>query len=155
MFIDVLARLKERKLNMIQECNNYELLPLVRRQDYIEDCINLLNQVNPYLHLNKDSGSKKNIFKEWSRSYAARENSLKRALNEVPDLSLILITKSDQKLIGHARICILPMNSIGCWVESVIIHDSLRGKGIGKVLMYLVEQKAREFGYSEVSYVFL
>uniref|UniRef100_A0AC34GQW4 N-acetyltransferase domain-containing protein n=1 Tax=Panagrolaimus sp. ES5 TaxID=591445 RepID=A0AC34GQW4_9BILA len=111
--------------------DEYDFIPLIRRQEYIEDCINLLNQ-------------------EWPRSYAARENSLKRAMNEVPDLSLILLTKLDQKLIGHARICILPLNLKGCWVESVIIHDTLRGKGIGKILMQLIEEKAKELGYNEI-----
>jgi predicted N-acetyltransferase YhbS len=111
--------------------DEYDFIPLIRRQEYIEDCINLLNQ-------------------EWPRSFAARENSLKRALNEVPDLSLILLTKSDQKLIGHARICILPLNLKGCWIESVIVHDSLRGKGIGKILMNFIEEKAKELGYSEI-----
>lgn len=70
-------------------------------------------------------------------------------MKDKPDLSLILLRKKDDQLVGHARLCLMPDPS-NCWIESVIILNELRGKGIGKFLMEKVEKKAKEFGFSKV-----
>ena len=77
-----------------------------------------------------------------------RENSLKRCMKDQPDMSFLLI--SNGELVGHVRLCRMPETS-DCWLESVIVNNQLRGKGIGKILMDLVEEKAIGFGFTTVS----
>uniref|UniRef100_A0A7E4VRH5 N-acetyltransferase domain-containing protein n=1 Tax=Panagrellus redivivus TaxID=6233 RepID=A0A7E4VRH5_PANRE len=109
-----------------------QLVPLCLHQEYIEDCIAVLNQ-------------------EWPRSYVARERTIKRCLNETPDMSVILISETmPGSVIGHARICLLPSDPEACWVESLIVRLDCRGKGIGRKLMNYVETKSRELGFKKI-----
>uniref|UniRef100_A0A1I8BPN3 N-acetyltransferase domain-containing protein n=1 Tax=Meloidogyne hapla TaxID=6305 RepID=A0A1I8BPN3_MELHA len=87
-----------------------QLVPLIDVPEFIEECIELLNE---------------------------------------PPLSVILLEK-ENKLIGHARLCPLPQNEDGCWIESVIIWKSLRGKGFGKILMKGIELCSKEFGFKKI-----
>uniref|UniRef100_A0A915MJE4 N-acetyltransferase domain-containing protein n=1 Tax=Meloidogyne javanica TaxID=6303 RepID=A0A915MJE4_MELJA len=88
---------------------NMQLVPLIDMPEFIEECIELLNE---------------------------------------PPLSIILLEK-ENKLIGHARLCPLPQNGNGCWIESVVIWKNLRGKGFGRTLMKGIEMCAKEFGFKE------
>lgn len=108
----------------------YCLVPLIRRQDLTHQCIQLLNQ-------------------EWPRSEAARANSMAKAISETPPMSLLLLEKKTGLLIGHARLCRLLDDPDGCWIESVIIDPNSRNRGIGRLLMYLVEKTAFELGFSK------
>ncbi|CAP28686.1 Protein CBG09106 [Caenorhabditis briggsae] len=47
---------------------------------------------------------------EWPRSMGSREHSQKKSCRESPPMSFLLLD-SDEKLIGHARICKLPNRS--------------------------------------------
>ncbi|CAG9534545.1 unnamed protein product [Cercopithifilaria johnstoni] len=106
----------------------YVLVPLAERKDLCSECIGLLNQ-------------------EWPRSVGARENTLRKSLNLTPPMSFIVVDKKTDKLIGHARLCPLPAVLQSCWIESVIINSSLRGKGLGCWLMAQLEDEARKFGF--------
>uniref|UniRef100_A0A0N5ADE7 N-acetyltransferase domain-containing protein n=1 Tax=Syphacia muris TaxID=451379 RepID=A0A0N5ADE7_9BILA len=109
----------------------YYLIPLIKRKDLTEACINLLNQ-------------------EWPRSHAARENSFTKCTSEVPPLSFILLESGTDFLVGHARLCRLLNESSGCWIESVIVDPRFRNKGIGRVLMEQTEKAAKQFGFCKV-----
>ena len=50
-------------------------------------------------------------------------------------------------LIGHGKLCPLPDKPSGCWLESVIVKKTMRGKGIGKLLMLRLEATAVAQGY--------
>ncbi|CAK5061473.1 unnamed protein product [Meloidogyne enterolobii] len=78
-------------------------------------------------------------------------SSVAGGINRVntPPLSIILLEK-ENKLIGHARLCPLPLNENGCWIESVVIWKNLRGKGFGRTLMEGIEMCAKEFGFKEI-----
>ncbi|VDM97752.1 unnamed protein product [Thelazia callipaeda] len=109
----------------------YILVPLVERRDLCLQCIQLLNQ-------------------EWPRSVGARENTLRKSLNSIPPLSYVLIDVKSEKLVGHARLCPLPTKPECCWIESVIVSNNLRGRGLGSWLMAQVENEAKKFGFSKV-----
>ncbi|GMR42931.1 hypothetical protein PMAYCL1PPCAC_13126 [Pristionchus mayeri] len=105
------------------------LIPLVDRQELNDECISLLNE-------------------EWPRSYTSRAHSQQKSCRASPPMSLLLIEESE--LIGHARICLLPDRRDACWAESVIIRKSHRGRGLGKILMNMVESRAVEMSFSKV-----
>uniref|UniRef100_A0A914DSY3 N-acetyltransferase domain-containing protein n=1 Tax=Acrobeloides nanus TaxID=290746 RepID=A0A914DSY3_9BILA len=111
--------------------NKWIFVPLAERPEYKDECISLLN-------------------KEWPRSVVQREASMQRSLNKTPPMSLILLHEEDHKLVGYAKLCTLPNNSDGCWVESVIIQHELRGSGLGRVLMNFIEAKANEFNFNQI-----
>uniref|UniRef100_W6NFD3 GCN5-related N-acetyltransferase domain containing protein n=1 Tax=Haemonchus contortus TaxID=6289 RepID=W6NFD3_HAECO len=110
--------------------DRYSLIPLYNRQDLNEKCIKLLNQ-------------------EWPRSDGAREHSQAKSCRLTPPMSFLLIENSTDRLIGHARICLLPNRPTACWIESVIVEKECRGLGIGKLLMAYVEDAAKGFGFDE------
>ena len=47
-------------------------------------------------------------------------------------------------VLGHVRLARVTSKPHAVWIESVVIHRDLRGKGFGKYLMLIVEQFARE-----------
>lgn len=65
-------------------------------------------------------------------------------------MTLVLLRYADE-LIGHARVCCLPLESIGaCWVESVVVRRALRRTGIGRKLMVMLEDYVRQLGFHKV-----
>ncbi|GMT20032.1 hypothetical protein PFISCL1PPCAC_11329, partial [Pristionchus fissidentatus] len=105
------------------------LVPLVDRRDLNSECIILLNE-------------------EWPRSETSRAHSQAKSCRPTPPMSLLMLI--DDVLIGHARICLLPDRRDACWVESVIVRKSHRGRGLGKILMNLTELKAAELSFTKV-----
>ncbi|VDL84641.1 unnamed protein product [Nippostrongylus brasiliensis] len=110
--------------------NRFELTALYHRQDLNRKCIELLNQ-------------------EWPRSDGSREHSQQKSCRLSPPMSFLFIEKETDRLIGHARICLLPNRPTSCWIESVIIEQNCRGMGLGKLLMSSLEDVAKEFGFNE------
>lgn len=92
------------------------------------------------------------FFKEWPRSKTARANSIAKSTSKSPPMSLLLLEKETGTLVGHARLCRLLDESEFCWIESVIIDPNFRNKGVGKLLMCLVEKTAETFGFIKVFY---
>ncbi|XP_076056060.1 N-alpha-acetyltransferase 80 [Oratosquilla oratoria] len=111
--------------------NDLELSLLHRKPDFLEPCMNMLNDY-------------------WPKSRTLRMRSLTVSCDNLPT-SLILLQKNGDKeeLIGHARINTLPRHPEGVWVESVMIRDDLRGKGYGRLLMMKTEEYARAHGFTE------
>ncbi|KAK5977715.1 N-acetyltransferase 6 [Trichostrongylus colubriformis] len=68
-------------------------------------------------------------------------------------MSFLFIESSTDRLIGHARICLLPNRPTACWIESVIVEKNCRGHGLGKLLMSSLEDVAKKFGFDEVAYL--
>lgn len=89
-------------------------------------------------------------FKEWPRSQAARENSLKKTISSKPPMSLIFLDRKLDKLIGHAKLCSIIGDDESCWIESVVITKKLRGRRLGARLINAVEKKASQFGFHKV-----
>ncbi|KJH48675.1 acetyltransferase, GNAT family [Dictyocaulus viviparus] len=110
--------------------DRYKLTPLFERQDLNGECINLLNQ-------------------EWPRSYASREHSQKKSCRASPPMSFLFIENNSDRLIGHARICLIPNRPKACWIESVVVEKNSRGIGLGKLLMTLLEKAVKKFGFGE------
>ena len=53
--------------------------------------------------------------------------------------SLILLqnyeNKEETSVIGHSKILPVPHSNDSCFIESVVIHLSLRGQGLGRLIM--------------------
>ena len=47
-------------------------------------------------------------------------------------------------VLGHVRLARIPSKADAVWIESVVLHPDLRGKGFGKYLMLHIEKFARE-----------
>jgi len=110
---------------------NFVLVPLARTPHLTKQCIELLNE-------------------EWPRSSTMRDASVEKSLNETPPMCLVLLDKRNWEVVGHAKLCPLPQNSTKCWVESVVLRRSLRGRGLGRNLMEKVESLAKSLGFSEI-----
>ncbi|CAO4369001.1 unnamed protein product [Caenorhabditis nigoni] len=78
----------------------------------------------------------------------SREHSQRKSCRESPPMSFLLLD-SDEKLIGHARICKLPNRPTALWIESVMIKKNRRGQGLGKFLMFEVENFMRKHRFDE------
>ncbi|KAJ1372879.1 hypothetical protein KIN20_035171 [Parelaphostrongylus tenuis] len=110
--------------------NQYTLTPLFDRQDLNAECIELLNQ-------------------EWPRSHTSRQHSQGKSCRRSPPMSFLFIKNDTDKLIGHARLCLIPNRPNSCWIESVIVAKDYRGIGLGKLLMASLEDAAKHFGFKE------
>ena len=51
--------------------------------------------------------------------------------------------------MGHVRLARIPSKPSAVWIESVVIHPDLRGKGFGKYLMLITEKFAKDQGFVE------
>lgn len=101
------------------EYNNLELLKLHEHPHYLKPCCELIND-------------------EWPRSLTARMMSLAISCDKLPT-SLILV--NDQKsLLGHAKLTPIPSMPKSCFIETVVILKSMRGKRLGTHLMKEVEK---------------
>ncbi|XP_050511834.1 N-alpha-acetyltransferase 80 isoform X2 [Diabrotica virgifera virgifera] len=103
---------------------NLEVVSVHRHPEYLMDCCKLLNQ-------------------EWKRSDTARLHSLQQSCDTLPT-SLVLL--KDKLAIGHLKLSIIPSIRTACFLESVVIEKSLRGKGYGSILMKEAETFCRSLG---------
>ncbi|CAL1544425.1 unnamed protein product [Lymnaea stagnalis] len=102
-----------------------EVLPLHKHKEYLETCIEILNEF-------------------WPRSKSAREHSLNQSCDALP-ISLAFVRKHNHEVevIGYSRIAAVQGIANACLVESVIVRESHRGKGLGRILMQLTENYAK------------
>ena len=45
-----------------------------------------------------------------------------------------------KRVLGTSRMTRIPSDPLAVWIESVVVHPELRGKGVGKYLMLKTEQ---------------
>uniref|UniRef100_A0A915L5I4 N-acetyltransferase domain-containing protein n=1 Tax=Romanomermis culicivorax TaxID=13658 RepID=A0A915L5I4_ROMCU len=109
---------------------NLEFIPLHDAPQYMDECITILNE-------------------EWPRSYNFRLLSLKKSSINFP-VSLILVNKGQNLVLGHSKLCKLPKSSTDCWLESVIVRKADRGKGFGRILMQMTEKFAKDQHFSTI-----
>ncbi|CAG9565726.1 unnamed protein product [Danaus chrysippus] len=100
------------------EHKDLRVLPLHKFPQYLKPCCDLINE-------------------EWPRSETARMMSLQASCDHLPT-SLILI--NDQRhILGHCKLSRIPRIPDSCFLESVVIRKSMRGKKLGTYLMGQVE----------------
>lgn len=77
------------------------------------------------------------INEEWKRSETARLRSLESSCNNLPTCLILL---QNNKVVGHAKLSVIPSIKNSCFVESVVISKNLRNKGYGTYLMKKTEE---------------
>lgn len=99
------------------------VVPLHKYPEYKEECCSLIND-------------------EWRRSVTARMMSLDNSCDTLPTCLILL---QESRVIGHCKLSLIPSIPDGCFIESVVIHKSLRGKGYGTYLMQKAEDYCKTF----------
>jgi len=83
---------------------------------------------------------------EWPRNETLRYRTLNASKEKFP-MCLALLIKPDNIVIGHVKLSEIPSMVFAVWIESVVIHPDLRGKGIGKYLMLKCEEYCKSKGF--------
>ncbi|XP_013194234.1 N-alpha-acetyltransferase 80 [Amyelois transitella] len=102
--------------------NSLSILPLHHYPEYLKPCCDLINA-------------------EWPRSETARMMSLQASCDSLPT-SFILV--NDKCVIGHCKLTPIPSIPESCFIETVVISKSLRGKKLGSFLMNKMEDYGRD-----------
>jgi len=92
---------------------------------------------------------------EWPRSRSLRMRSVTSSRDELPAVfALVQSFQGDgSRVLGTSRMTRIPSDPLAVWIESVVVHPELRGKGVGKYLMLKTEQFAREELGFETAYL--
>ena len=86
---------------------------------------------------------------EWPRSETLRHRTLDSSRPDLPMcLALVQWFDAVPAVLGHCRLSKILSDPDAVYLESVIIHPDLRGQGIGKYLMLLVESFCTERGFT-------
>ncbi|KAM3959289.1 N-alpha-acetyltransferase 80 [Aphomia sociella] len=105
------------------ELENLSVLLLHYYPEYLKQCCDLINE-------------------EWPRSETARMMSLEASRDALPT-SLILVNDK-KRVIGHCKLIPIPSIPESCFVETVVISKTLRGKKLGSYLMRYVEDYCKK-----------
>eukprot|EP01120_Amphizonella_sp_Union-15-10_P012850 TRINITY_DN5816_c0_g1_i1.p1 TRINITY_DN5816_c0_g1~~TRINITY_DN5816_c0_g1_i1.p1 ORF type:complete len:200 (+),score=28.61 TRINITY_DN5816_c0_g1_i1:60-602(+) len=104
-----------------------------------------------YLHERKDLTNQTVALlnSHWKRSEAARLASLSKSSLSFP-LNLILVSKEGETelVLGHSRLTRVAEDEKALLVESVIVIEALRGKGLGRKIMEETEKEVCKLGFS-------
>jgi len=86
---------------------------------------------------------------EWPRSDTIRLRGLESSSPDLPS-HLVLGSQEEEDflVLGHSRISKVPADSSKVFIESVVIHPGLRGKGLGKLLMLKTEEYCLGLGFT-------
>ena len=84
---------------------------------------------------------------EWPRSETLRYRSLDSSKESLP-MCIALVKTPENAVLGHVKLSQIPSHGSAVWIESVVIHPDLRGKGIGKYLMLKTEEFCKSKGFN-------
>ncbi|KAJ8674358.1 hypothetical protein QAD02_005620 [Eretmocerus hayati] len=108
--------------------SQYELVPLHKRPDLLQQCCDLLNS-------------------EWKRSETARLRSLTVSCDEFPTCYLLV---SRDQLIGHCKASLVPNTEDSVIIESFIIDQSHRYQGFGSMFLQKLEEHLYKNGIKNI-----
>ncbi|BFZ07486.1 hypothetical protein BsWGS_10525 [Bradybaena similaris] len=109
-----------------------EVVPLHKHKKLTDACADILNS-------------------HWPRSKAARSHAFSKSCDQLPVcLAFIQQDGGLEKVLGFSKLSAVQGISNACLVESVIVREADRGKGLGKVLMKLTEDYAQRLGMKAV-----
>ncbi|XP_015515674.1 N-alpha-acetyltransferase 80 [Neodiprion lecontei] len=106
----------------------YSVVPLHKRMDLTRQCAKLVNS-------------------EWPRSETARLRSLYSSCDKFPTCLVLL---DDTNVVGHCKISLVPNMCDCCFLESVVIDQKCRGRGLGSLLMRRSEEYVSKRGITKV-----
>ncbi|XP_038071822.1 N-alpha-acetyltransferase 80-like [Patiria miniata] len=101
--------------------------PLHRRPDLMDASVELLNA-------------------QWPRSKAARLHSLDKSCEGLP-YSLVMVN-ANNAVIGYCRLAKVISVPSSVLIESVVVPENLRGRGLGRRVMDLAESHAKRQGFT-------
>ena len=84
---------------------------------------------------------------EWPRSETLRYRTLNSSKESLP-MCIALVQTPENVVIGHVKLSQIPSHGQAIWIESVVIHPDVRGKGIGKYLMLKTEEFCKAKGFN-------
>ena len=84
---------------------------------------------------------------EWPRSETLRYRTLNSSKESFP-MCIALVKTPENVVIGHVKLSQIPSAGQAIWIESVVIHPDVRGKGIGKYLMLKTEEFCKAKGFN-------
>lgn len=103
------------------EYTKYQILLLHKHPEYLKECVDLIND-------------------EWPRSETARIMSLQASCDNLP--TSLIILNENKEVVGHCKLTAIPSLPNSCFIETVVISKSMRGKRLGTFLMKKVEEYA-------------
>lgn len=104
------------------ELRNLEVLPIHKYPELKKQCCELINE-------------------EWPRSETARMLMLQASCDRLP--TCLVLVSDRTKVLGHCKLTPIPSIPDSCFLETVVISKSLRGKKLGTFLMSQVEEYCR------------
>ncbi|XP_011504150.1 PREDICTED: N-acetyltransferase 6 isoform X2 [Ceratosolen solmsi marchali] len=112
----------------IMKDSRYDLVPLHKRPDFLQQCCNLLNS-------------------EWKRSKTARLRSLTMSCDKFP-MYLLLLSKNT--VLGLCKISLVHNTIDSVVIESFIIDHAHRYQGLGSMLLRAVEDYVHKRGIKNI-----
>lgn len=109
--------------------SSLSVLALHKHPHYLKQCCKMINE-------------------EWPRSETARMMSLQASCDSLPT-SLILVN-DNESLLGHCKLTRIPSIPKSCFIETVVIAKSMRGKKLGTFLMTEVERYCKNILHLEM-----
>merc|ERR1719435_305934 len=86
---------------------------------------------------------------EWPRSDTIRRRGLEGSSPDLPtNLVLVQEVGGNVIVLGHSRVSKVPADLKKVFIESVVIHPGLRGKGLGRILMLKTEEYCVSQGFT-------
>ncbi|PIK38085.1 putative N-acetyltransferase 6-like [Apostichopus japonicus] len=109
-----------------------QLHPLHQRRDLTDECVEVINS-------------------EWPRSKAMRLHSLEKSCTGLP-YSLVMTETQEgkERVIGYCRLAKVLAQKKSVLIETVVIQKERRGQGLGRKLIELAEDHARNQGYDAI-----
>lgn len=104
---------------------SYKVVPIHKYPELFAQCCKLINA-------------------EWPRSEVARMRSLEASCDNLPT-SLVLTRDHNQTVLAHVKLSVIHSKNRCCFVESVVVDQKMRGKGLGKLIMKYAEDYCREY----------
>ncbi|RUS81682.1 hypothetical protein EGW08_010544 [Elysia chlorotica] len=108
---------------------DFQVLPVHQHIHLQDECSEILNQ-------------------QWPRSKAARNHSINKSTDTLP-VSLAFVRHFENKadeVLGFSKISAVQGIKDAGLIESVVLREDNRGKGLGRVLMNLTEQYGHKLG---------
>lgn len=150
-----LKKVKIRKTDLMEEY--YQLVPIHKRQDLLDETIRLINNHWPKSRSERLSilgTSKADLPISLILTFKKKTSNLKKDKLIINDMfferqnadvpSKCSETGREINVLAHLRLVLIPSDTKACFIESMIVHHDFRGKGIGSFFIKQTEKFCEE-----------